>query len=247
MKFTKALLIGASVGAGIFLGSLSRPAISSDNIYEQVKKFNDVLNRANSMYVENVDAQKLTEAAIKGMLNELDPHSVYIPASQMKKVTEDFQGSFEGIGVEFDIVKDTITIVTPISGGPSEALGIQSGDKIVKIDDTLAIGLTREDVPKKLRGPKGTHVKISVKRGPETKLIDYDIVRDKIPIYTVDASFIIDKTDIGLISINRFAATTHTEFVEAARKLKAEGMKKLILDLRNNRFYFFLMSQIRWK
>ncbi|MEY3311014.1 MAG: hypothetical protein RL348_342 [Bacteroidota bacterium] len=234
MKFTKALLIGASVGAGIFLGSLSRPAISSDNIYEQVKKFNDVLNRANSMYVENVDAQKLTEAAIKGMLNELDPHSVYIPASQMKKVTEDFQGSFEGIGVEFDIVKDTITIVTPISGGPSEALGIQSGDKIVKIDDTLAIGLTREDVPKKLRGPKGTHVKISVKRGPETKLIDYDIVRDKIPIYTVDASFIIDKTDIGLISINRFAATTHTEFVEAARKLKAEGMKKLILDLRNN-------------
>jgi len=152
MKFTKALLIGASVGAGIFLGSLSRPAISSDNIYEQVKKFNDVLNRANSMYVENVDAQKLTEAAIKGMLNELDPHSVYIPASQMKKVTEDFQGSFEGIGVEFDIVKDTITIVTPISGGPSEALGIQSGDKIVKIDDTLAIGLTREDVPKKNYG-----------------------------------------------------------------------------------------------
>lgn len=179
------------------------------------------------MYVENVDAQKLTEAAIKGMLNELDPHSVYIPASQMKKVTEDFQGSFEGIGVEFDIVKDTITIVTPISGGPSEALGIQSGDKIVKIDDTLAIGLTREDVPKKLRGPKGTHVKISVKRGPESKLIDYDIIRDKIPIYTVDASFIIDKTDIGLISINRFAATTHTEFVEAARKLKAEGMKNL--------------------
>ena len=234
MKITKALIFGACIGIGIFLGTMSRPAMSNDSIYDQVKKFNDVLNRANQMYVENVDSKKLTEAAIRGMLNELDPHSVYIPADQMKKVTEDFQGSFEGIGVEFDVVKDTITIVTPISGGPSEALGIQSGDKIVKINDSTAIGLTREDVPKKLRGPKGTRVKLGIKRSGEGKLIDYDITRDKIPLYTVDASFMIEKTDIGLISINRFAATTHSEFMEAATKLRAEGMKRLILDLRNN-------------
>lgn len=234
MKITKALIFGAFVGIGIFLGTMSRPAMSNDSIYDQVKKFNDVLNRANQMYVENIDTKKLTEAAIRGMLNELDPHSVYIPADQMKKVTEDFQGSFEGIGVEFDVVKDTITIVTPISGGPSEALGIQSGDKIIKINDSSAIGLTREDVPKKLRGPKGTKVKLGIKRSGEAKLIDYDIIRDKIPLYTVDAAFMIDKTDIGLISINRFAATTHSEFMEAAAKLRSEGMKKLILDLRNN-------------
>lgn len=234
MKITKALLFGASIGIGIFLGTMSRPAMSNDSIYDQVKKFNDVLNRANQMYVENVDTKKLTEAAIRGMLNELDPHSVYIPADQMKKVTEDFQGSFEGIGVEFDVVKDTITIVTPISGGPSEALGIQSGDKIIKINDSSAIGLTREDVPKKLRGPKGTKVKLGIKRSGEMKLIDYDIIRDKIPLYTVDASFMIEKTDVGVISINRFAATTHAEFMEAAAKLRGEGMKKLILDLRNN-------------
>ena len=231
MKITKAVIFGASIGIGIFLGTMARPAMSNDSIYDQVKKFNDVLNRANQMYVENVDSKKLTEAAIRGMLNELDPHSVYIPADQMKKVTEDFQGSFEGIGVEFDVVKDTITIVTPISGGPSEALGIQSGDKIIKINDSSAIGLTREDVPKKLRGPKGTKVKLGIKRSGEAKLIDYDIIRDKIPLYTVDASFMIEKTDIGLISINRFAATTHSEFMEAATKLRSEGMKRLILDL----------------
>jgi carboxyl-terminal processing protease len=234
MKLSKALVIGASVGAGVFLGFMSRPAISGDNVYEQVKKFSDVLNQTTRMYVENVDTQKLTEAAIRGMLNQLDPHSVYIPAEQMKKVTEDFQGSFEGIGVEFDVVKDTITIVTPISGGPSEALGIQAGDKIVKINDTLAIGLSREDVPKKLRGPKGTHVKLGIRRSTETKLIDFDIVRDKIPLYTVDASFLIEGSDVGLISINRFAATTHKEFMEAAQRLRAQGMKRLILDLRNN-------------
>jgi len=230
----KTLVISAAIIAGVLIGIFAAPVISGDNVYEQVRKFTDVLNTASKNYVENVDTQKLTEAAIKGMLNELDPHSVYIPAEQMKKVTEDFQGSFEGIGVEFDIVKDTITIVTPIIGGPSEALGIQSGDKIVKIDDVNAVGLTREDVPKKLKGPKGTHVKIVIRRSGESKPLEFDITRDKIPIYTVDAAYIIDGTDIGVISSNRFAATTHSEFVEAARKLKSQGMKKLVLDLRGN-------------
>ncbi|GAB1429409.1 S41 family peptidase [Ignavibacteria bacterium] len=235
MKTSKNLTIIILTGAlGMAAGIWAAPIISGDNIYEQVRKFNDVLNLTSKNYVENVDTQKLTESAIKGMLGELDPHSVYISADAMKKVTEDFRGSFDGIGVEYDIVKDTITVVTPISGGPSESLGIQSGDKIVKIDNVSAIGLTRDEVPKKLRGPKGSVVRVTVKRSGVSGLTDYDITRDKIPIYTVDASFILQGTDIGLISINRFAENTHREFIEVARRLREQGMKKLILDLRGN-------------
>ncbi|MES2765334.1 MAG: S41 family peptidase [Bacteroidota bacterium] len=223
-----------ALGAGVLIGFIAQPTFSGDNVLQQSKKFNDVLNNTYKNYVDDVDSQKLVEAAIKGMLNELDPHSVYIPAEQMKKVEEDFRGSFDGIGVEFDIVKDTITIVSPISGGPSEALGIQSGDKIIKIDGEKAVGLTREDVPKKLRGPKGTKVMVSIKRAGEPNILDFHITRDKIPLYSVDASFIIDGTDVGYIAANRFAATTHEEIVTAARDLRGQGMKRMILDLRGN-------------
>jgi carboxyl-terminal processing protease len=230
----KAIYGLTALGAGVFIGFLAQPSFSGDNILQQSRKFNDVLNNTYKNYVDDVDSQKLVEAAIKGMLNELDPHSVYIPAEQMKKVEEDFRGSFDGIGVEFDIIKDTITIVSPISGGPSEALGIQAGDKIVKIDNEKAVGLTREDVPKKLRGPKGTKVLVSIKRAGQQELMDFNITRDKIPLYSVDASFIIDGTDVGYITVNRFAATTHEEIVTAARDLRGQGMKRMILDLRGN-------------
>ena len=224
-------LVGIGIGGGLWLGPR---LISGDNIYEQVAKFNEVLNRASKSYVDEVDTQKLTEAAIKGMLSELDPHSVYISAKELQKVEEDFKGSFDGIGVEFDVLHDTITIVTPITGGPSEALGILAGDKIVRIDGQTAVGLTREEVPKKLRGPKGTQVRVEIKREGENKLLDFTITRDKIPLYSVSASFMIDGTDIGMISVNRFSATTSNEVFEAARKLRSEGMKKLVLDLRSN-------------
>jgi carboxyl-terminal processing protease len=207
--------------------------ISGDNIYEQLTKFKDVLSLAQKDYVDTVDTGKMVENAITGMLSHLDPHSVYIPASQLSKINEDFQGNFEGIGVEFDVVNDTILIVSPVPGGPSEALGIRSGDRIVKINDSIAIGMKREDVPKKLRGPKGTHVKVSIFRAGEKGLADYDIVRDKIPLYSVDVSFMTND-EIGYISINRFSQTTHDEFVSAITKLKAQGMKKLIVDLRGN-------------
>jgi carboxyl-terminal processing protease len=168
------------------------------------------------------------------MLNELDPHSVYITAKEMQKVEEDFRGSFDGIGVEFDIVNDTVTVVSPIIGGPSEALGIQAGDKIVRINDTTAIKLTREMVPKKLRGPKGTVVKLHIKRAGEKELLVFDVTRDKIPINSVDASFMIDGTDVGYITINRFSSTTYDELMNAAERLRGEGMKRLLLDLRYN-------------
>ncbi len=235
MKRHLLLYISSAVVLGVAIGSIVAPRlVSGDSIYDQVEKFSTILNMAAKNYVEEVDTQKLTEAAIKGMLSELDPHSVYIPPKEMKRVEEDFRGSFEGIGVEFDIINDTITIVSPIAGGPSEKLGILPGDKIVKIDGENAVGLSREDVPKKLRGPKGTIVTVSIKREGEPKLLDFVITRDKIPLYSVSATYMVPGTDIGYISLNRFAATTYREFMDGIAKLRQQGMKRLVLDLRNN-------------
>lgn len=226
---TVILLVVVSVIAGSMLNQL----ISGDTIYDQLHKFGDVLNYTEKYYVEDVDTGKLTEAAINGLLNQLDPHSVYIPATEMQRVTEDFQGSFEGIGIEYQVLADTLLVVAPIAGGPSEALGIQSGDKIVRINDSSAIGITQEGVQKKLRGPKGSRVKVSIVRAGMAGLLDFDITRDKIPIYTVDASFMIDG-QTGYVSVNRFATKTHDEFDAALTKLSAQGMKRLVLDLRAN-------------
>lgn len=221
------------LAVGIIIGIRIEKLISGDSIYEQMEKFKTVLFLAQKNYVDEVETPKLVESAIVGMLNELDPHSIYIPAEQQKRVEEDFRGSFEGIGVEFDIVKDTITIVTPISGGPSEALGIQSGDKIVKIDSENAVGLAREDVPKRLRGPKGTRVVISIVRAGVKDPLVFDITRDKIPLYTVDAAFV-DESGTGYMAINRFAEPTYDEMMKNLEKMSKEGMKRLILDLRGN-------------
>ena len=218
---------------GVFIGMKIQDAVSDDKVSEQVRKYKDVLDVTSRYYVDDVDTQKLTEAAIRGLLAELDPHSVYITEEQLKRVSEDFQGSFEGIGVEFDIVNDTLTVVSPISGGPSEKLGILAGDKIVKIDGKSSIKISREDVPKKLKGPKGTKVNVTIFRSGEPDLLEFEITRDKIPLYSVDASFMHDN-EIGYIKVSRFSATTYDEFVEALNKLKGQGMKKLVLDLRGN-------------
>lgn len=221
------------ISIGVLVGMKVNTAASGDDVFDNVKKFNEALTLVQKNYVDEVSTDKLTEAAIKGMLAELDPHSTYITQDQLKRINEDFQGSFEGIGVEFDIVNDTITIVTPISGGPSEELGILAGDKIVKIDGVSAIGMTREDVPKKLRGPKGTKVTVSISRGGSSNLIDFEITRDKIPLYSVDASFMIND-ETGYVRVTRFSATTYDEFSKALADMKGKGMKKLVLDLRNN-------------
>ncbi len=219
--------------AGLIAGSVLNRVISGDNIYEQLNKFKDVLSLTEKYYVEDVDTQKLTESAINGVLNDLDPHSVYIPASQLSRVNEEFQGSFEGIGIEFQVLNDTLLVVSPIVGGPSEALGIQAGDKIVKIDDSTAVKITEAGVRQKLRGPKGSKVKVAIVRAGIGGLLDFEITRDKIPLYTVDASFMVDD-ETGYVNVTRFATNTHTEFVEAVGKLRQSGMKRLILDLRGN-------------
>lgn len=225
--------VASLVVLSVFAGALLNNLISGDNIYEQLNKFKDVLSITEKYYVEDVDTQKLTEAAVNGVLEQLDPHSVYIPASQLAKVNEEFQGSFEGVGIEYQVLNDTLLVVTPIVGGPSEALGILSGDKIVKINDTTAIGITQQGVQKKLRGPKGSKVKVVIVRAGIKDLLEFEITRDKIPLYTVDASFMVDDKT-GYVNVTRFAAKTHEEFVNAVSTLKSRGMKRLVLDLRTN-------------
>jgi carboxyl-terminal processing protease len=232
-KRFSAVTVVALVAVGLLAGAMLNTLFSGDTVKEQVLKFSHVLNLTLKNYVEDVDTQKLTESAINGLLSQLDPHSVYIPASQLQRVQEEFQGSFEGIGVEFQVLNDTLLVVAAIAGGPSEALGIQSGDKIVKIDDSTAIGITQEQVPKKLRGPKGTKVRVTILRAGIKDLLEYEITRANIPLYTVDTAFMLDQT-IGYIRVTRFSATTHEEFVENVTKLRQQGMKRLILDLRQN-------------
>lgn len=218
---------------GIVLGIQINKVFSSDNLRDSIIKFNDVLTYTEKYYVEDVDTQKLIEAAINGMLNKLDPHSVYIPAKQMESVEESFRGDFEGIGIEYQVVNDTLTVVSPISGGPSEGLGILSGDRIIKIDDKNIIGITNDGVREKLRGKKGTKVKVTIVRVGVKDPLQYEITRDKIPLYSVDTHFMIDNKT-GYVSVSRFAEKTYDELLSALNDLNEKGMKQLILDLRGN-------------
>jgi carboxyl-terminal processing protease len=226
---TVLILIIISVFAGIGINEL----ISADNIYEQIQKFGDVLSATQKSYFDEVDTGKLTEAAIIGMLNTLDPHSVYIPPKQYEKVMEDFKGKFEGVGISFRILNDTITVIEPIAGGPSARMGVLSNDLIVKINDTSAIKWTDQQVMRSLRGSKGTRVKISIVRPSVKEILDFIIIRDEIAITSIDATLMLTK-DVGYINVNQFKETTHEEMEKALQKLRSSGMKKLILDLRYN-------------
>jgi carboxyl-terminal processing protease len=175
----------------------------------------------------------LTDAAIVGMLNTLDPHSVYIPPKQFEKVMEEFKGKFEGVGISFRILNDSITVVEPVAGGPSARMGVLSNDRIVKINDTSSIKWTDQQVMRTLRGPKGTKVKISIVRPSVKEILEFVIIRDEIALTSVDAALMITK-DVGYIRVNQFKETTHAEMEKALQKLKTEGMRKLILDLRDN-------------
>jgi len=219
--------------SGILLGTQIQKALTGDNLFANLQKFNDVLSLTQKYYVEEVDTQKLVESAINGMLNDLDPHSVYIPAKQMQSVEEEFRGDFEGVGIEFQVVNDTLTVVSPITGGPSEQLGILAGDRITKIDDKDCIGITNDDVRKKLRGKAGSKVKVLVLRIGVKEPMEYEITRDKIPLYSVDTHIMIDK-ETGYVSVSRFAEKTTDELQAALNDLQSKGMKQLVLDLRNN-------------
>jgi carboxyl-terminal processing protease len=202
---------------------------------ETTEKFNTLLYYIENMYVDSVESGDLVENAIRSMLEELDPHSVYIPKEDLEAANEPLNGSFEGIGIQFNILLDTIFVVSPISGGPSEKLGIKAGDKIVEIEsETVAgIGITNRDVALKLKGPKGTKVNVGILRRGVSKLIEFEITRDKIPIFSVDATYMVTPK-IGYVKLNRFSKTSTKELRESITTLRAQGMEDLIFDLQGN-------------
>ncbi|TAJ15780.1 PDZ domain-containing protein [Marinilabiliaceae bacterium JC017] len=188
-----------------------------------------------NFYVDTVNKASVTEDAIVGMLKNLDPHSVYISADEVKAMNEPLDGSFEGIGIEFNILQDTLMVVSPIPGGPSEKVGLKSGDRIVSIDgkNVAGVGLKNSEVFKLLRGKKGTKVNLQIRRRGNLDLLAFVVIRDKIPIYSVEAAYKAN-AQTGYIKISRFSSTTHDEFVAAIKKLKDEKAENLILDLRGN-------------
>lgn len=188
-----------------------------------------------NLYVDEVDENKLVEEAIIKMLAQLDPHSLYSNPDEVKKLNEPLQGNFDGIGVQFNMIQDTLFVVQTISGGPSEKAGILAGDRIVMVNDTSIAGvkMKTEDIMKRLRGARGTKVNLGVLRRGVDEILPFTVKRDRIPIYSLDAAYMI-QDKIGYIRIDRFAATTAKEFSEALAKLKKQGMKDLILDLQGN-------------
>lgn len=200
-----------------------------------IKKYNAAMQLINYAYVDTINEARLIEKAIVETLKELDPHSVYISKKDIQKANEPLEGNFDGIGVQFEILKDTISVVHAVPGGPSERLGIMSGDKIVKIDNEVVTGkkVTNQFVLDHLRGKRGTKVNVSIFRKGKKDLIDFTITRDKIPINSIDAAYMI-KPGIGYINLNKFAQTSMQEFTESVNLLKSKGMQNLILDLRNN-------------
>ena len=186
-------------------------------------------------YVDSVDSKRLAEDAINGILKKLDPHSAYSNAQETKKFTEPLEGSFEGIGVQFNVLEDTLVVIQPVPKGPSEKVGILAGDRIVSVNDTAIAGvkMSREEIMHRLRGKKGSHVDLGVVRREISDTLHFDVVRDKIPVNSVDAAYMVTPR-IGLIRFNNFAQTTHAEVVEAIKKLRAQGMVDLIIDLQQN-------------
>lgn len=200
-----------------------------------IQKLDLVTYMLDRYYVDSTSTERLAEYAIKGMLSSLDPHSSYISKEDLKRESEPLEGSFDGIGVVFQMMEDTLLVVQTISGGPSEKVGIVAGDRIVSVNDTSIAGVKMKniDIQKRIRGPKGTTVNIKVLRRGVKELIDFKITRDKIPLYSVDASYMIDNK-IGYIKVDRFSSTTLDEFDKALTELMDAGMKDLILDLQDN-------------
>lgn len=207
----------------------------SQVVYEQTFKFGRVLEWIDKYYVDSVDQKDIVENAIIEVLKELDPHSSYLTKKEVEEMNEPLQGNFEGIGISFNILNDTIFVISAISGGPSEKVGIKAGDRIIKVEgeNVAGVGITNNDVFRLLRGSKGTKVTVTVLRRSINETIDFTIIRDKIPIFSVDASYKV-KDNIGYIKINRFSLTTIEEFKEALEELKTEGVNTLILDLTGN-------------
>lgn len=231
------LLYALLLAAGVWIGYIISPTtIGKTTIFSKsYNKMDDIINYIQLKYVDTINRTQLMDKTIDKLLSNLDPHSVYIPATNVGEMNEPLEGKFEGIGIEFYIVQDTITVVSAISGGPAESVGMKAGDRIIKINDTVVAGIKIKEsgVKQKLRGPKGTKVKVGVFRSGMKNMMDFEITRDKIPLYSVDAAYMLDN-QTGYIRISNFSATTYDEFIERVQQFNSEGMKKLIIDLRGN-------------
>ena len=227
-----ALVLTGGILLGIFLGNRN----GNFNLLPLGKdKIKEVISYVEDNYVDTLSKKVIEEKAITGLLEKLDPHSVYISAEEFHEANDPLLGSFEGIGVQFRVENDTVTVINPVSGGPSEKLGIRAGDRIVKVDgkNIAGIKISTNDVMRKLKGPKGTKVQVAIFRRGAGGLIDFSITRDVIPTYSMDIAYM-PEPGIGYIRLNNFSATTHDEVHSALEKLLKDGMKKLILDLRGN-------------
>lgn len=240
MNWRLPLAFAAVLGVGMYLGLMMAREGSNAKMgipfsFKHSDKMQEVIKAINDRYVDPVNIDSLEDLGIEHMLESLDPHSGYISAKEFKGMNESLEGNFEGIGIEFHLLNDTIFVVSAIVGGPSEALGIRSGDKIVEIDGKNVAGhsMKNTDVTANLRGPSGTKVKVGILRGSNAKLIEYTITRAQIPLNSVDVSYMLD-AETGYIKISKFAATTEEEFVYALDKLKEKGLQHLVLDLRGN-------------
>ena len=232
MKKLNSLTLLLALSAIVFLPTSS---LAQNSTQAATKKFGTLLNMLDRLYVDSVDMDELVEVAITKMLEELDPHSIYLSEEDLREANEPLDGSFEGVGVQFNIFKDTIMVVSPIAGGPSERLGIRAGDRIVQVEEeyVAGVGVTNKDVIRLLKGPKGSLVKVFIKRDGERDLLEFNIERDKIPIFSVMAAHMIDD-EIGYIKVSRFAKTTLEELRSALEELNSKGMQDLILDLQGN-------------
>lgn len=222
---------------GYFLSQRTGNTSSNSQYYKATPKdkINSLLDFIEYQYVDTIDKKDLVERTVTSMLQSLDPHSSYIPASEFAELNEPLEGNFDGIGVEFNIIKDTIRVVTTIAGGPSEKVGVKAGDKFIKVDgkNVAGVKITNKEVFGKLRGVHGSTVVVTVLRAGVVQPLEFKIIRDAIPLYSLDASYMVTQ-DVGYIKISKFSATTYNEYLKAFNSLTKQGMKKMILDLRGN-------------
>lgn len=233
-----AALLSLGVGIGYYLTFDGSNSFSTNKFHQQTSsnsKINNLLDYIELQYVDTVNRQQLENKTITSLMKSLDPHSDYIPAADFDAVNEPLEGNFDGIGVEFNIINDTMRVLNPIIGGPSEKLGIKTGDKVIKVNNKIITGktITTKQIFNLIRGKSGTKVNISVLRSGIKKPLEFDIERGQIPLFSIDVAYIVSP-QIGYIKISRFAETTYNEYIKAFNDLSAKGMKKLILDLRGN-------------
>lgn len=238
-------LLGVILGVLITMVTYKalEPKRKFDGDYNRWRKLNLILQEVGNNYVDDIDMEAMTDAAVSAALAELDPHSVYLPPVELTESETELSGNFEGIGITFNVPNDTAIVISPVQGGPSEKAGLLQGDRIVRVDDKDIAGvkMPQDSMIRLMKGPKGSKVRITVNRDGE--LIPFDIVRDKIPVHCVDVAFMIDETT-GYIKLSKFTRTTYKEFSDAADKLLGMGMKRLIFDLRDNTGGYFDQS---WK